>query len=111
MPLKVASVPVLGTQGVKIRIRWRAEVPEALRDRIERELESASWCLSELEALLLDAHRVTGMTHAWLAPSFDVRLPLFDAGRRLRLAMTRLDTTRLALLDEDGHRLADVRLE
>jgi hypothetical protein len=96
---------------IRVRTRWRTRLAPELRERLLQELDHCAWALSEMEVLLLDAHRSTGLTHAWLAPSLDLRLPLFDVGRRFRIVMTRLDRTRIAVVDEDGARVADVRLE
>lgn len=93
-----------------VRLRWRSRLDDALRDRLTQEIEHAAYALNEMEALLYDAHRATGLTHAWLAPSMELRLPLFDMGRRFRITLTRLDRTRIGVLDEEGRRVADVLL-
>lgn len=94
----------------QIRLRWRAKLDATLRARLTQEIEGAAYALNEMEALLFDAHRATGLHHAWLAPSVELRLPLFDLGRRFRIVLTRLEKTRIGLVDEDGRKVADVVL-
>lgn len=96
---------------VRLKPRWRARLDPELRARLMTELNDCAWAFSEMEALLVDAHRVTGLSHAFLAPSLEMRLPLFDLGRRFRVVMTRLDKTRVALYDEDNNRVLDLSIE
>lgn len=95
----------------RVRLRWRARLPSELEERLRAEIEGAAHELSEMEALLYDAHRATGLTHAHFAPSIELRLPIFDLGRRFRIRLTRLDRTRIVLLDEDDRVAADVVVE
>jgi hypothetical protein len=96
----------------KVHLSWRDGVAldESLRARLARECELISWPLSEMEALLHDAHRVTGLDHAYLLPRIELRLPLYDLARRYRVVLTLVDKVRIALVDEDGRRAADILL-
>ncbi len=97
--------------GYRVNVRWRTRLAPALEARVIQELEGASWSMSEMEALLHDAHRATGLNHAWMAPSLVLRMPLFDMGRRFKIQMSRHDKSHIVLLDEDDKKLADVNLE
>lgn len=111
MMTRKAPVTHVLLPAVRVRTRWRLKPDPALRERIETELQACAWALSEMEALLLDAHRSTALTHAWLAPCLEMRLPLFDMGRRFRIVMSRHDKTRIGIIDEDGRKVVDVTLD
>lgn len=97
---------------VQVHLTWRslAATCPKLRARVTEEMRQLAWTLSQMEALLHDAHRAAAMDQAWLMPRIELRLPLFDLGRRLRVVMTHLDRARIGLLDEEGRKLADVTL-
>lgn len=97
---------------IQVKLKWRTAVdasPE-MRDRVARELAGLAWELTQAEALHQDAIRVAGHERAYLMPRLELRLPLYDAGRRLRVVFSHIDTPRIHLVDEDGKRLADVLL-
>lgn len=93
-------------------VRWRREAPadEALRRRVAAELREVAWSLSQLQLLLHEAHQATGAQHAFLLPRMEARLPLFDLGVRYRIVLSNVNEPRLALVDEQGVCVADVRL-
>ena len=95
---------------VEVRVRWTRSVgDEELRARIEAELHPIAWTLSQMEALMHDAHRVTSFDHAFLMPRLALRLPLYDLGRRFRVELTHVaDKPRISLLDEENDRVADI---
>lgn len=95
-----------------VTLVWRslAATDPVIRARVAEEVRSLAWTLSQMEALLHDAHRATGLEHAFLMPRIELKLPLYDVGRRYRIAFTFVERARIALLDEDGRKLADVRL-
>ena len=107
-----ASMQPSAPKTLAVRAAWRPAAPsdERVRARIMEELEQASWTLSQMEALLYDAHQLAGVHHAWLLPRLEMRLPLYDLGLRYRLVYTCLDRTRLAVEDDRGRRVADVTL-
>jgi hypothetical protein len=43
-------------------------------------------------------------------PRIELKLPLYDLGRRYRLVFTYVEKSRISVMDEDGRKLADVRL-
>jgi hypothetical protein len=98
--------------GLDVDVRWRREAPddERLRARIVRELHEVAWSLSQLQLLLHDAHQATGAQHAFLLPRMEARLPLFDLGRRYRVVLSHVNEPRLALVDEEGKCIADVKV-
>ncbi|MFA5860789.1 MAG: hypothetical protein WDA16_03750 [Candidatus Thermoplasmatota archaeon] len=95
-----------------LSVRWRKGAPadDRVRRRIVEELRDLSWSLSQLQLLLHDAHQTAGAQHAFLLPRIEARLPIFDAGLRYRLVLTQLDEPRLALMDEDGQKVADITI-
>jgi len=97
---------------IQVRLQWRSSVDlrADLRVRIAAELNALSWELNQAEALLQDAMRVAGHERAYLMPRIELRLPLFDAQRRLRIVFSHIDAARIHLVDEEGKRLADVLL-
>lgn len=96
----------------KVRLHWRPDAPTdlRLRTRLREECESIAWPLSQMEALLHDAHRSTGLEHPWLLPRIELRLPLYDMERRFRVVLTYIESTRISVVDEKGARVADVSL-
>lgn len=97
---------------IQVRLQWRAgaQVPAAQRERVQKELVSLAWELSQSEALLTDIVRVAGDERAYLMPRIELRLPLYEENRRLRIVFSHVDTPRIHLVDEDGKRLADVSI-
>lgn len=97
---------------IQVRLNWRtgADASPALRDRVAGELHTLAWELSQAEALLHDVVRVAGHDRAYLMPRIELRLPLYDEHRRLRIVFSHIDAPRIHLVDEDGKRLADVVL-
>lgn len=97
---------------IHVRLAWRPGVslPDAVRERVCREIECLSWELNQTEALLNDLHRVAGQERAWLMPRIELRVPLYDMNRRFRLSFSHIDKTRIVLVDEDAKKLADVTL-
>jgi hypothetical protein len=95
-----------------VELAWRRGAPAdpRLRHRALEEVRAISWNLSELQAMLADAHQRTGLTHAYLLPSLELKLPIYDVGARWKVILSRLDTERIVLADEDGRPVADVRL-
>lgn len=93
-------------------MNWRtaADVSPTVRERVAHELHSLAWELSQSEALLHDIIRVAGHERAYLMPRIELRLPLYDEHRRLRIVFSHIDAPRIHLVDEDGKRLADVVL-
>ncbi|HUR68564.1 MAG TPA: hypothetical protein VM370_04900 [Candidatus Thermoplasmatota archaeon] len=97
---------------IQVRLQWRSGIglEAPLRERVARELAGLSWELSQMEALLHDAMRVSGHERAYLMPRLELRLPLYDAGRRLRVVFSHIDAPRIHIADEEGKRMADVTL-
>lgn len=97
---------------VQANLTWSslAAVDPRLRARLTEEVRGLAWTLSQMEALLDDAHRVAGHEEAFLMPRLELRLPLYDLKRRDRLVLTHLERVRIALVDEAGRKLADVTL-
>lgn len=97
---------------IQVRLNWRtaADVSSPLRERVATELHALAWELSQAEALLHDIVRVAGDERAYLMPRIELRLPLYDEHRRLRIVFSNIDAPRIHLVDEDGKRLADVLL-
>lgn len=95
-----------------VDIRWRASAPSdaAVRRRVAEEIRHVSWALSQMEAMLFDAHQSVAVAHAYLLPRLELRLPLYDLGLRYKLVYTCHEKTLIALVDEKGKRVADVRL-
>ena len=96
---------------IQVRLQWRPNpLPSELRERVAQELETLSWELTQAEALLTDVMRVAGHERAYLMPRIELRLPLYDERRRLRIVFSHIDAARIHLVDEEGKRLADVTL-
>lgn len=97
---------------IQVRLQWRTgvDIPPETRERVTREIDTLAWELSQTEALLHDAMRVAGQTRAYLMPRIELRLPLYDAGRRLRIVFTNIDMPRIHVVDEDGKRMADLTI-
>lgn len=97
---------------VHVHLAWRTgAIPDdALRARVGAEIQQLGWTLSQMETTLYDLHQSTGLSHAYLVPKLELRLPLYDLNKRLRIVLTYLDTSSIVLQDEDGRKLADVRL-
>lgn len=97
---------------IQVRLQWRSGVyvPAETRERILDELRALAWELTQAEALLADAVRVAGHDRAYLMPRIELRLPLYDEKRRLRIVFSHIDAARIHLVDEEGKRLADVTL-
>lgn len=97
---------------VQVRLSWRSAVTldDSLKDRLTNEVEQISWTLSQMEALVDEAHRLTGMEHAYLLPRLELRLPLYDVGKRYRLSLSYVEKRRITLLDDQGRAVADVTL-
>lgn len=97
---------------IQVRVQWRAaaEVPLAIRKRVDRELATLAWELSQAEALLHDAARLASGPRAFLMPRIELRLPLYEERRRLRIVFTHVEKPEIAIADEAGKRLADIRL-
>ncbi len=93
-------------------VTWRslAATDAALRARATEDIRGLWWTLAQTEALLHDAHRVAGHEHAFLMPRIELRLPLYDLDRRLRIVFTHVDGTRIRLVDEHDRKLADITL-
>lgn len=93
-------------------LTWRslAATDPHIRARVTEEVRTLSWTLSQMEALLHDAHRVTALEHAFLMPRIVLKLPLYDLGKRYRVVLSHLEKTRITVQDEDGRKLADVTL-
>lgn len=93
-------------------LRWRAGVPydDKLRRRVEAEVRAIAWSLSQLQALVHEAHAMTGLQHAYLLPRMEVRLPIYDEGLRLRVIITLLERPGVGLFDGEGRKVADVVL-
>lgn len=97
---------------IQVRLLWRpdAALPSELRQRVAGELGALAWELTQVEALLADVVRIAGHERAYLMPRIELRLPLFDERRRLRIVYSQIDSARIHLVDEEGKRLADVSL-
>ena len=97
---------------IQVRLNWRtgADLPAPLRERVSQELEALAWELSQTEALLHDVTGVAGHERAYLMPRIELRLPLYEEHRRLRVVFSHVDAPRIHLVDEQGKRLADVVL-
>lgn len=80
------------------------------RRRVHDEVTAIAWTISELQALVHEAHQRTDLAHAYLAPRLEMRLPIFDAGLRYKIVLSHADEPGVHLLDEDGKRVADVRI-
>jgi hypothetical protein len=95
-----------------VTLVWKSlvAVDPLIRTRVAEEVRGLAWTLSQMEALLHDAHRATALEHAFLMPRIELKLPLYDLGRRYRIVLTYMEKARIALMDEDGRKLADVRL-
>jgi hypothetical protein len=87
-----------------------APADPAQRRRVHDEVAAIAWTLSELQAMLHDAHQRIDFSHPYLSPRVELKLPIFDAGLRYRIVLSQLDEPAAHLLDEDGRRVADVRL-
>lgn len=97
---------------VQVHVSWRpsSALDETLKKRVEREVEDISWTLSQMEALVDEAHRLTGLEHAFLLPRMELRLPLYDLGKRFRISLNHVEKRRMTLLDEQGRTVADLTL-
>jgi hypothetical protein len=97
---------------IQVRLLWRpaASLPAETRERVANELHVLAWELTQSEALLADIVRVAGHERAYLMPRIELRLPLYDDGRRLRIVFSHIDASRIHVVDEEGKRLADVTL-
>jgi len=97
---------------IQVRVEWRADasVTAPERARVMQELADLAWELSQSEALLTDVMRVAGHDRAYLMPRIELRLPLYDAGRRFRIVFSHVEMARIHLVDEAGKQLADVTL-
>lgn len=97
---------------IQVKLQWRpaAAIPSETRERVARELHGLAWELTQSEALLADVVRVAGHERAYLMPRIELRLPLYDEKRRLRIVFSHIDAARIHLVDEEGKRLADVTL-
>lgn len=97
---------------LQVLVTWRSLVvtDPQLRARLTEEVRQLAWTLSQMEALLHDAHRATACEHAFLMPRIEMRLPLYDLGKRFRIVLAHVDRARISLLDEDGRKVADVTL-
>jgi hypothetical protein len=96
-----------------LQIAWRrgmAPTEAFQRRRVHDEVLAIAWTISELQALVHDAHQRTDLSHAYLSPRLELRLPIFDAGLRYRIVLSQQDEPGVHLMDEDGKRVADVRL-
>lgn len=95
-----------------VDVRWRPGAPSdpAVRRRVAEEIRHVSWALSQMEAMLFDAHQAVGIAHAYLLPRLELRLPLYDLGLRYKLVYTCHEKIVITLVDEKGKRVADVRL-
>lgn len=100
----------MNLESVHVHVIWSARIAEPLRARLAHELRQAAWALSETEALLRDAHRATDLSHAYMQPRIELRLPLYEAGRRFKIVFSRPDEMRIELFDERGARLACIKL-
>lgn len=96
---------------LEVDVAWRAgAAPDAaVRRRVAEELRAIAWELTQLQALVHDAHQATGLRHAYLVPRMELRLPLFDLGLRYRVVLQQLDRPRVVLQSEAGRTLAEVR--
>lgn len=99
-------------QSLEMDVAWRPGGPTdpVVRRRVADELRAIAWELTQLQALVHDAHQATGLSHAWLVPKMELRLPLYDLGLRYRVVIQQLDKPRVVLHDEEGRCVADVRL-
>lgn len=97
---------------LQVTLAWRslAATDSRIRSRVTEEVRGLAWTLSQMEALLHDAHRAAGHEHAFLMPRIELKLPLYDVGRRYRLVLTYVERARISLVDEDDRKLADVTL-
>lgn len=95
-----------------VTFAWRSlAAPEPrIRVRVAEEVRGLAWTLSQMEALLHDAHRAAALEHAFLMPRIELRLPIYDVGRRYRIVLTYVEKPRIALVDEDDRKLADIIL-
>lgn len=100
------------TPAAQVVLAWRPHAPAdaTLRARVAEEVRQLAWTLSQMEALAHDAHRAAGHEHAFLMPRLELRLPLFDLGLRYRLVVSCMEKSHIALLDEEGRKVADVSL-
>lgn len=96
----------------KVHLRWRTDAPAdpRLRGRLLEECELIAWPLSQMEALLHDAHQATALEHPWLLPRLELRVPLYDLQRRFRVVISYLEGSRITVVDEGGTSIADVSL-
>ena len=103
-------VPTMLAPPVHATLTWRslAATDPRIRARVTEEVRGLAWTLSQMEALLHDAHRAAGMEHAFLMPRIELRLPLYDVGRRYRIVLTYVEKARIAVVDEDDRKLADI---
>ena len=99
-------------QSLHVDLAWQPAAPAdpRVRRRVAEEIRGIAWELTQMQALVHDAHQATGLAHAWLVPKMELRLPLYDLGLRYRVVIQQVDRPRVVLLDEDGKRIADVRL-
>ena len=97
---------------IQVRVEWRVgyELPPETRERVAREIDGLAWELTQTEALLTDAMRVAGDARAYLMPRIELRLPVYEAGRRLRIIFSHVDAARIHLVDEAGKRMAEITL-
>lgn len=99
-------------QTMLVDVAWRSAAPAdpTVRRRLVEEVHAIAWELTQIQALVADADQVTGLAHAFLVPRMELRLPLFDVGRRFRVLVQHLDRPLVTIVDEDGERVADVRM-
>ena len=57
-----------------------------------------------------EAQQRNALQHAYLAPRIELRLPIFDVGLRYKVVLSQVDGPGAHLVDEDGKRVAEVRL-
>jgi hypothetical protein len=105
--LHAMAVPTLS-----VHLAWHNGAPSdpTVRRRIAEEISAISWTLSQMDQLLWDAHQAAGAEHGFLLPKLELRLPLYDLKLRYRLVHTWLDDSRIELVDEEGRKIADIRL-
>lgn len=93
-------------------VLWKAGAPRhaTVRKRVVEELRSIAWELTQMQALVHDAHQATGYLRGWLSPRMELRLPLYDIGLRYRIVIEEMEPPAVSLVDDAGRHVADVRL-
>ena len=98
---------------MSVSVEWwgPVEVPDRIKRKVTRLVQSLGPVLNEYEANLFDMTNRAASGFEYLMPKIELTLPLYEEGLTFKLRMLRLDHTQIFIETRDGDAVGEVFLE